>query len=76
MPPDHVEGRVMARTVFDCARVPGETCSLQMIGEKSEVLPAAKQHLVSAHNHTNDDQLHQNVNTALEQHAEPYASWI
>jgi Protein of unknown function (DUF1059) len=66
----------MARTVFDCARVPGDTCSLQMIGEKSEVLPAAKQHLVTAHAQTDNDELHQNVSTALQEHAEPYASWI
>ena len=66
----------MARTVFDCTRVPGDTCSLQMIGEKDEVLPAAKQHLVSAHNHDEGDQLHQNVTSALDDHATPYSSWI
>jgi hypothetical protein len=47
-----------------------------MIGDKSEVLPAAKQHLISAHNHQDGDQLTQNVTKALDQHAEPYASWI
>jgi predicted small metal-binding protein len=66
----------MARTVFDCARVPGDTCSLQMIGEKSEVLPAAQQHLISAHNHPEGDQLTRNVTNALNQHAEPYDGWI
>jgi Protein of unknown function (DUF1059) len=68
----------MSRTVFDCARVPGDTCSVQMIGERDDVLAAAKQHLVSAHGHQDDPSLDQNVTTVVDGHqqATPYSSWI
>jgi hypothetical protein len=68
----------MSRTVFDCARVPGDTCSLQMIGEKDEVLAAAQQHLVSAHGHQDGPELAQNVTKVVAEHeqATPYASWV
>jgi predicted small metal-binding protein len=66
----------MTRTVFDCARVPGDTCSLQMIGEKNEVVPAAKEHLISAHGHKDGPQLNQNVTKVVEDHATTYSTWI
>lgn len=68
----------MSRTVFDCARVPGDTCSVQMIGERDDVLAAAKHHLVSAHAHPDDDKLDQNVTTVVDGHqqATPYSSWF
>lgn len=67
----------MSRTVFDCARVPGKTCSVQLVGERDDVLEAAKQHLISAHNHADDDQLHNNVTTVVDAHQQeiPYDSW-
>jgi len=68
----------MSRTVFDCARVPGDTCSLQLIGERDEVLAAAKHHLVSAHGRADDSSLEQNVTTVVDGHqqATPYSSWV
>ena len=68
----------MSRTVFDCARVPGDTCSLQLIGERDDVLAAAKQHLVSTHGHADDPKLAQNVTTVVDGHqqATPYSSWF
>jgi hypothetical protein len=68
----------MSRTVFDCARVPGDTCSVQMIGERNDVLAAAKQHLVSAHGHDDDSNLDQNVTNVVDSHQQetPYSSWI
>jgi predicted small metal-binding protein len=66
----------MARTVFDCARVPGKTCTLQIIGDKKDVLPAAKQHLVSAHRMRNGKQLEDNVAKVVNEHVKQYASWV
>jgi hypothetical protein len=68
----------MSRTVFDCARVPGESCSVQMIGDRDDVLAAAKQHLVSAHGHVDDSNLDQNVTTVVDGHQQqtPYSSWV
>jgi predicted small metal-binding protein len=66
----------MARTVFDCARVPGDTCSLQMTGDEGEVLPAAQQHLVAAHGYQQGEQLQQNVSHALNEPVKPYDGWI
>jgi hypothetical protein len=71
-----VEGGFMPRTVFDCARVPGKTCTLQIIGDKKDVLAAAKQHLVSAHGHKNNKQLDENLATVVDDHAKRYATWI
>ncbi len=68
----------MSRTVFDCARVPGDTCSVQMIGDRDDVLVAAKQHLVSAHGHDDNSNLEQNVTNVVDSHqqATPYSTWI
>ena len=68
----------MSRTVFDCARVPGDTCSVQMIGERDDVLAAAKQHLVSTHGHEDNSNLKQNVTNVVDTHqqATPYSTWI
>jgi hypothetical protein len=68
----------MSRTVFDCARVPGDTCSVQMIGERDDVLTAATQHLVSAHGHEAGPNLDQNVTTVVDSHqqATPYSTWV
>jgi predicted small metal-binding protein len=66
----------MARTVFDCARVPGRTCTLQIIGDKKDVLPAATQHLVSAHGMKKGKALEDNVNKVVDEHAKRYSSWV
>jgi predicted small metal-binding protein len=66
----------MARTVFDCARVPGKTCTLQIIGDKKDVLPAAKQHLVSAHGMKNVKALQDNVTRIVDEHAKRYSTWV
>ncbi len=66
----------MARTVFDCARVPGKTCTLQIIGDKKDVLPAAKQHLISAHGKRRSKVLDENVAKVVDDHVKPYASWV
>jgi predicted small metal-binding protein len=66
----------MARTVFDCARVPTKTCTLQIIGDKKDVLDAAKQHLVSAHGMKRGKQLEENVTKVVNEHAKQYASWV
>jgi hypothetical protein len=67
----------MSRTVFDCARVPGNTCSVQMIGDRDDVLAAAKQHLVAAHDHEDNEQLHNDVSHVVDDHQQvkTYASW-
>jgi predicted small metal-binding protein len=66
----------MARTVFDCARVPGKTCTLQIIGDKKDVLPVAKQHLVSAHGMKNGKQLEENISRVVDDHVKRYSSWV
>jgi len=68
----------MTRTVFDCARVPGETCSIQIFGERDEVLQAAQDHLVSTHGMANDSKLQQNVTTVVDAHQQTmrYGSWL
>jgi hypothetical protein len=62
--------------VFDCARVPGKTCTLQIIGDKKDVLAAAKQHLISAHGQRNSKTLDENLNKVVDEHAKRYATWI
>jgi hypothetical protein len=49
-----------------------------MIGERDDVLAAAKQHLVSAHGHDDNSNLAQNVTTVVDSHQQqtPYSTWI
>lgn len=66
----------MAKTTFDCARVPKETCSLQLTGERHEVLPAAEHHMTSAHGDPGGDKLKQNIASAVDEPDGPrYDSW-
>jgi hypothetical protein len=67
----------MATTVFDCARVPGDTCSVQMVGERDDVLRAAQDHLVSAHGMQPGGGLEQNVTRVVDEHhqSKPYGWW-
>jgi hypothetical protein len=67
----------MGRTTFDCARVPeADNCSLQLSGEKADVLKAAKEHLVSTHNNK-DPKLEQKIQAVVDNHEQttPYATW-
>lgn len=66
----------MSRTVFDCARVPADTCSVQISGDRDEVLAAAKQHLISTHGHEDNGTLEQNVTKVVDDHQKPYDSWF
>jgi predicted small metal-binding protein len=69
----------MATTVFECARVPGDTCSVQIVGERKEVLEAAKHHLVSVHGEHDAPQLKKNIANAVKEGptpATPYSTWI
>jgi hypothetical protein len=49
-----------------------------MIGERDDVLAAAKQHLVSAHGKTDDSKLDQNLATVVDGHqqATTYSTWF
>jgi hypothetical protein len=49
-----------------------------MIGDRDDVLDAAKQHLVSAHGHDDNSNLEQNVTNVVDSHqqATPYSTWI
>jgi predicted small metal-binding protein len=69
----------MAKTVFDCSRVPhGKTCSVQIIGSKTDVVKAARDHLESAHGRKGEKNLRENVKSAVEKHGgeTTYSSWI
>jgi hypothetical protein len=63
--------------VFDCARVPGKTCSVRLIGERNDVVIAARLHLVSVHGFEDGPRLEQNVNKAVDSEAlsTPYITW-
>jgi predicted small metal-binding protein len=66
----------MATTVFDCARVPGQNCSVKIIGERDDVLQAAHDHLVSTHGSTAGSDLQQKVTRAVDEHqVKTYAIW-
>jgi hypothetical protein len=49
-----------------------------MIGERDDVLAAAKQHLVSTHGHTDDGNLDKNVTQVVDEHQQKktYGSWF
>ncbi len=68
----------MANTTFNCARVPeADTCSLQLSGERTDVLEAAKQHLASTHKNKAPN-LEQKIQTVLdkaEPGTTPYSTW-
>lgn len=68
----------MAEAVFKCARVPeGETCSVQITGERSHVVQAAHDHMVSAHGMEAGDDLTARVNRVVNEPAGPqkYGTW-
>jgi hypothetical protein len=72
-----LKGSAMATTVFDCARVPGDTCSVQMVGERDDVLRAAQDHLVSTHGMQADGDLQKNVTRVVDEHhqSKTYGLW-
>ena len=69
----------MSRTLFDCGRVPGQTCSVQISGERAEVLAAAKHHLESFHKRADEGDLDQKIAKAVDEPAAeptPYNTWV
>lgn len=68
----------MSQTTFACSRVPGKsTCSVQITGDKTHVVAAAKSHLESDHGHK-DPKLEQKIASAVD---EPdgntaYSTWV
>ena len=67
----------MATTVFDCARVPGDTCSVKMVGERDDVLRAAQDHMVATHGKQPGNDLKQDVTRVVDDHHESktYGLW-
>jgi predicted small metal-binding protein len=56
----------MARKYIDCRDHPSEkNCSLRISGTEEEVLDAAVQHAVSAHNHRESAELRQELRSML-----------
>lgn len=57
----------MARMMADCRRWPSEiNCSLTIIGEEDEVVRAAVEHAVSAHEHEDTQELREQTRQFLE----------
>lgn len=68
----------MAETVFHCARVPeGDTCSVQIAGERDHVVEAAHDHMVSAHGMQPGDDLTAKVKRVVDEPPGPqkYGTW-
>jgi hypothetical protein len=69
--------------MFDCSRVPRATCSIQIFGEREDVIAAALAHVVSVHGFPESSQLEHNVITAVDSYREfaahpeltRYAAW-
>ncbi len=54
------------RKVMDCRLYPSDRgCTLSIEGTEEEVLEAATQHAVTAHGHTNSDELREQLRTLL-----------
>jgi predicted small metal-binding protein len=66
----------MAKTMFDCARVPGDTCSVHIVGERDEVLRAAHDHLASTHNMEAGDDLKAKIVRAVDEPPQTYGTWF
>lgn len=56
----------MATKEFDCARVPGATCSVKISGERDDVVQAAVDHLAATHPHAATDALSSVVGDAVD----------
>jgi hypothetical protein len=57
----------MGRKMADCRRWPSEiNCSLTIIGEEEEVIRAAAEHAVSAHDHEDTPELREQIRGFLE----------
>ena len=66
----------MARTVFDCSRVPtGKKCSVQIVGNERDVIKAAKDHLEKTHGRAGEANLDDNIKRVVSAHAQtsPYS---
>jgi hypothetical protein len=57
----------MSRKVADCRRYPSENnCTLTIIGEETEVIEAASQHAITAHQHEDNSELRDEIRGMLE----------
>jgi hypothetical protein len=57
----------MARKFVDCRSVPSESnCSLYISGEEDHVIEAAVQHAVAVHDHEDNEELRQMIQSSLE----------
>jgi hypothetical protein len=66
----------MATAVFECARTrETESCSVRIIGEQSDVVKAAHDHLVHTHGVQAGGELEKKVTAALQEHETKYAIW-
>jgi hypothetical protein len=55
------------RKMADCRRFESDNgCTLTIIGEEEEVLDVATQHAISAHGHSDGDELREMIRTTLE----------
>jgi predicted small metal-binding protein len=62
------------RKVADCRDFPSESnCTLTIAGEEEEVVRAAAEHAVSAHGHTDDAQLREQLRAALKDETPAHA---
>jgi hypothetical protein len=56
----------MTRKVADCRAMPSDTnCTLTISGTEEEVVPAASQHAVAVHGHTDGPELRAQVRSML-----------
>ncbi|GAA3935118.1 hypothetical protein GCM10023085_15610 [Actinomadura viridis] len=63
---DEVDHRTPTRKTLDCRDIPSERgCGLTISGPAEEVLEAAAQHAVSAHGHTDDEELRASLRESL-----------
>jgi hypothetical protein len=62
-------------TVFDCARVPNDHCSVKIVGERDDVVQAAHDHLVATHGQHEGDDLKKKVTDAIDEKPQTYGTW-
>jgi hypothetical protein len=66
----------MATAVFECARTrETESCSVRIVGEQSDVVKAAHDHLVHTHGVQAGNDLEKKVTAAVQEHETKYAIW-
>ena len=66
----------MATAVFECARTrEAESCSVRIIGDQSDVVKAAHDHLVHTHGVSAGEGLEAKVTAAVQEHETKYGIW-